>query len=225
MELYYLKIITGLVVSYFLGSIPTAYVFGKIYKGVDLRQHGSGNMGATNAFRILGKAIGTSVLILDISKGTLAVLLAGLFFYASTPHISKNLYLCLAAITAVCGHNWTIFLKFKGGKGIATSLGGLIGFSILIDKFAYVCIIIVALWLIIFLSSGFVSLASSICSIFLPILGTIFHLPLEIILFLTLLCFFSLIKHKSNIYRLLQKKESRFNTKKFLSKLIGKTLS
>lgn len=225
MESYFLKIITGLIASYLLGSIPTAYLFGSIFKGIDLRKHGSGNLGATNAFRILGKGIGTTVLVLDILKGTLAVLLGGLYFYTQNPYISKNLYLCLAAITAVCGHNWTIFLKFKGGKGIATSLGGLIGFSILIDKFAYVCVIIVLLWLIIFLSSGFVSLGSVICSICLPFLGILFHLPLEIILFLTLLSIFSIFKHKSNISRLLQKKESHFDTKKFLRKITRKTLS
>lgn len=221
----FLKIISGLIISYVLGSIPTAYLFGRLYKGIDLRKHGSGNLGATNAFRVLGKGIGTSVLIIDILKGTISVLLAGLFFYSPDINISKNLYLCLAAITAVCGHNWTVFLKFKGGKGIATSLGALIGFSILINKFAFTCLAIVLLWLIIFLATGFVSLASVICSACLPVLGIIFHLPLEILLFLALLSVFSIIKHKSNIIRLLQKKESRFNTKKFLAKLTGKTLS
>ncbi|MFH1692342.1 MAG: glycerol-3-phosphate 1-O-acyltransferase PlsY [Candidatus Omnitrophota bacterium] len=225
MHPHFLKIISGLIVSYVLGSIPTAYLFGRLYKGMDLRKHGSGNLGATNAFRVLGKGIGTTVLAIDILKGTASVLLAGLFFYSPDVNISRNLYLCLAAIFAVCGHNWTIFLKFKGGKGIATSLGALIGFSILIDQFATTCLIIVVLWLIIFLSTGFVSLGSVICSVFLPVLGIIFHLPVEILLFLTLLSVFSIVKHKSNIFRLLQKKESRFNTKKFLANFIKKTLS
>lgn len=220
-----IKIIIGLFASYFLGAIPTAYLFGKLIKGIDLRKHGSGNLGATNAFRVMGKGIGTTVLIIDIFKGTIAVLFAGFFFYPQNACLSKNLFLCICAIAAVCGHNWTIFLKFKGGKGIATSLGALIGFSILIDHFAITCAIIVLFWLIIFLSTGFISLASCICSICLPFIGIIFHLPLEIILFLALLAAFSLIRHKSNIIRLLQKKESRFNTKKFLAKFTGKTLS
>lgn len=219
MDILFLKLLLGLLLSYLIGSLPTAYLFGKLTQRIDLRQHGSGNLGATNAFRVLGKGIGTIVLALDILKGTAAVLLANLFFYTPGGMISGNLYICLAAIAVVSGHNWTIFLKFKGGKGIATSLGSLVAFSILIPGFLWIVLIIVVLWIVFFLSSGFVSLASVMGSIILPILAIFFHLPKEIIGFLTLLAAFSLIRHKLNILRLLQKKEKRFNTGIFLKKI------
>lgn len=217
--------ILGLISSYLLGSIPTAYLFGKLTRGIDLRKYGSGNLGATNAFRVLGKGIGTSVLVIDILKGLAVVLLANFFFYHESLEISKDYFLCLTAIAVVCGHNWTIFLKFKGGKGIATTLGVLIGFSILIEKFGFLVVVVILLWLIIFLSSGFVSLASVISSILLPFWAILFHIPKEIIYFLFVLGAFSLIRHKSNIIKLLQKKESRFNTRAFLNKLSKKTFS
>ncbi len=217
------KLIIGLVFSYLLGSIPTAYIFGRITKGIDLRKCGSGNLGATNAFRVLGKTTGTIVLILDILKGTIAVLSAALLFYSENPTVSKNLYICLAAIMAVSGHNWTIFLKFKGGKGIATSLGSLIAFSVLIPKFILIVALVICLWLAIFLYSGFVSLASVIASALLPLLAILFQLPKEIIGFVFIIAVFSLIRHKPNVYRLLQKKESRFNTRAFLSKIFKKS--
>ncbi len=219
MDIKIIKLLLGIIFSYLLGAIPSAYIFGRITKGIDIRQHGSGNLGATNAFRVLGRGTGTIVLVLDILKGTLAVICVKYFFYSDELGLSANLVLCLSAIAVVCGHNWTIFLGFKGGKGIATSLGALIAFSILIERFVWVVICVVLLWLTIFIPSGFVSLASVICSLFLPVFSIGFHLPLEITIFLAILGAFSVIRHKSNIYRLLQKKESRFNTRALFSKL------
>lgn len=220
-----LKLIISLSCSYLLGSIPTAYLLGKFAKGIDLRQHGSGNLGATNAFRVLGKGIGTTVLILDILKGTLAVLLAKYIFYSQQTNISEYIFLCLTAIAVVSGHNWTIFLGFKGGKGVATSLGVLIGFSLIIERFVWIVVSIMILWLFIFLTSGLVSLSSVICSMILPFLAIIFSLPKEISIFLLLLGAFSLLRHKPNILRLLQQKENRFDTKSLLRKLSRKTFS
>ena len=217
-----LKLITGLFLSYILGSLPTAYIFGRLTRGVDLRQHGSGNLGATNAFRVLGKGTGTLVLLLDIAKGTAAVLLAGMVFFDPQGGLSEPVYLCLSAVCAVAGHNWTIFLGFKGGKGIATSLGVLIAFSILIDKFFVLVFSAVTLWLALFLTTGFVSLASVICSVLLPIAGALLRLPVEITLFLLILGGLSVFRHKENIQRLLQNKENRFNTASFLKKLLRK---
>ncbi len=222
---YIIKLLTGLLFSYFLGSIPTAYIFGKLTKGVDLRKCGSGNLGATNAFRVLGKRIGTSVLLLDILKGTTAVILCLKLFFVNNPHVSKELFICLSAIAAISGHNWTIFLGFKGGKGIATSLGALIAFSILIPNLYIIVLGVIFLWLLIFLTSGYVSLASVIASIALPVFSAFLNLPIEILCFLAIIAIFSLIRHKSNIIRLLQKKEHRFNTTALLSKFLGKTLS
>ena len=104
--------------AYLIGSIPVAYIFGRVLKGLDIREHGSGNMGATNAFRVLGKGPGTMVLILDILKGIIPVtLLANVF------GLRDALSLVIISVAAVAGHNWTVFLGFKGGKGMATSLG------------------------------------------------------------------------------------------------------
>lgn len=221
MDPHMLKPLTGLLLSYLLGSIPTAYLFGR-GRGIDLRQHGSGNLGATNAFRVLGKRTGTIVLCLDILKGALAVLLAINLFYETGAGISPSLYACLAAVCVVGGHNWTVFLRFKGGKGIATSLGVLIAFSVLIEKFGLLVLIAVGLWLIVFLSSGFVSLASCVSSLALPFLGLALKLPSSITVFLTILAAFSLIRHRENIRKLLQKRESRFNTASLFKKLFRK---
>ncbi len=214
-----LKPLTGLLISYLLGAIPTAYLFGRLLKGIDLRRHGSGNLGATNAFRVLGKGTGTLVLIIDILKGTTAVLLSRYAFFTTQAGISLPFYLCLSAVCAVSGHNWTIFLGFKGGKGVATSLGVLIAFSILIEKFFVLVLLIIGLWLILFLATGFVSLASVICSAVLPLLGFILQLPASIEIFLAVLGIFSIIRHNANISRLLQKKESRFNTASVFKKV------
>ena len=116
------------VLSYLIGSIPTAFIFGKALKGIDIRAHGSGNVGATNAFRILGKYPGTAVLIIDMLKGVLPVVfLAGWL----KPGVEGSI---VAAIATVCGHNWTCFLNFKGGKGVATSAGVLIGLTIALPE-------------------------------------------------------------------------------------------
>jgi len=220
---YIIKLITGLLVSYLLGSIPTAYIAGKVLKGVDLRTCGSGNLGATNAFRVLGKNAGTAVLLIDILKGTIAVIVAANLFYSENALVSMNFYICLAAISVVSGHNWTIFLGFKGGKGIATSLGALIAFTLIIPHFFLIIISVVTLWLTIFITSGYVSLASIIASVFLPVIAFFLQVPIEILIFLSILGIFSLIRHKSNINRLLRKEEHRFNTRIFLSKIFKKS--
>ncbi|MFH0876627.1 MAG: glycerol-3-phosphate 1-O-acyltransferase PlsY [Candidatus Omnitrophota bacterium] len=220
-----LKLLAGLLCSYLIGSLPTAFCFGKMTKGIDLRQHGSGNLGATNAFRVLGKGIGSVVLMLDILKGVTALLLAKGLFYDTGMQFSQDFYLCLAGIAVVSGHNWTVFLRFEGGKGVATSLGVLIGFSVLIERFAWIVVMELVLWLVLFLVSGYVSLASVVCSLMLPFFGIFLHLPKEITAFLLFMAILSLIRHKSNILRLLQKKENHFKTRDFLKKLSRKTFS
>src|SRR3989338_5088795 len=120
-----MTIMMGIILAYLTGSIPTAYIFGRMSKGIDIRQHGSGNVGATNVFRVLGKWPGTVVLMLDILKGTIAA--------AVVPDmlgLTGVLHRAALALAVVCGHNWTVFLKFKGGKGVATAFGVLIGLTI-----------------------------------------------------------------------------------------------
>ena len=200
------KIVLSLIASYLIGSIPTAYLFGKIYKGIDIRQFGSGNVGATNAFRVLGKIPGIIVLIVDMAKGLVATTLV-----ADLSGLQGNIYYVVLGLTVVAGHNWTIFLRFKGRKGIATSLGVLIGLTIKIVSIRPVLGLSVFIWLAVFLSTGFVSLASVMASFLLPILMVVFSQSFEGTALGVILCIFVVFRHKTNIKRLLSGEEPRVN--------------
>ena len=199
------------IVSYLIGSIPTAYIFGKFYKGIDIRQHGSGNVGATNVFRVLGKEAGTIVLVLDILKGLIAVTLVADLF-----GITEIIQRVILAVCVVSGHNWTIFLKFKGGKGIATSLGVLIGLTITIASIRPVVLLTVFVWGLTFLLSRYVSLSSVVASIFLPIIMVTTNQPFEVICLGIVFSIFIVVRHRPNIKRLLSGQEPRakFSSKK-----------
>ena len=199
-----IKLIFGLGLSYFLGSIPTAYIFGKLYKGIDIREHGSKNVGATNVFRTLGKVPGSIVLTLDILKGVVAVVAVSYFI-----QVDQVVFYILFGVAAVCGHNWTVFLNFKGGKGVATSLGVLIGLTIKIASLRLVLAFVVLIWTTVFLSTGYVSLASMIAVVFLPLLMLIFTQSLALIILGIVFCIFVVLRHRPNIQRLLNRKESR----------------
>ena len=199
-------VIFGLIISYLIGSIPTAYLFGKWYKGIDIRQHGSGNMGATNVFRVLGKTPGTIVLLLDIIKGIIPTTMVGDFL-----GLDRMIWRLLLGLVAVCGHNWTVFLEFKGGKGIATSLGVLIGLTIEIPGLRPVLFMCIGTWVVLFLLTGFVSLSSLIAAIILPLSMVATGQPFEMIILGVVFCVFVVQRHKPNIKRLLSGKESRSN--------------
>ena len=204
-----LPIIIAITISYLIGSIPTAYIFGRILKGQDIRRFGSGNVGATNAFRFLGKVPGMLVLLLDIGKGFLAIAALGSFCVVRSHLVSNEICLILIGIACIAGHNWTVFLGFKGGKGVATTLGVLLGLSIAIPGLRWILVLLLATWLGIFLVSGIVSLASVISAISLPIYIWLFKQSLALILTGALLSFFVLIRHKANIVRLFQGREFR----------------
>jgi len=199
-----LKIISGLILSYLLGAIPTAYIFGKLYKGIDIRQYGSGNVGATNTFRVLGKVPGTIVLILDIIKGIIPTALFG-----DVLGLKAIVYRVVFGIVAVCGHNWTIFLQGKGGKGIATSLGVLIGLTLSVAAIRPVLLLTLGGWLIVFLASGYVSLASLVAGVLLPFWMVILCQGFELVFLGILFCIFIVFRHRPNIKRLLSGTESR----------------
>lgn len=190
-------------VSYLVGAIPTAFIFGKVFSGIDIREHGSGNVGATNAFRILGKKLGTSVLLIDILKGILPVAILGHFFMT-------NEYVALfSAVMAVVGHNWTCFLQFKGGKGVATSAGVLIGLTIIFPDVRAGVIMCILLWGVCFLLTAYISVSSMIAAIFLPILMIIFKAPVSIVLLSIIFALFVVFKHRPNIQRLLRGQEPK----------------
>lgn len=202
-----IRIFEAVLASYLIGSIPTAFLLGRFFKGIDIRKFGSGNIGATNAFRVLGRPIGVLVLIFDVLKGFFAtVWLAKLVKPLS---ISQGTISLILGLVAIAGHNWTVFLKFKGGKGIATSLGVLFGLSLYFPRLWLVVLISFFVWLILFLGFGYVSLASIICALILPILVFSFIDSNSLLLFTVIASIFAILRHKSNIIRLLEKREHK----------------
>src|SRR4030042_5827660 len=204
-----LWIISGILISYLIGSIPTAYIFGRVLKGIDIRKFGSGNVGATNALRILGKGPGVTVLILDILKGYTAVILLGDLAAAKSTFISDELLRVILGISCICGHNWTIFLKFKGGKGIATTFGVLIALAVKISGFKIILGMTILTWLVVFLIARIVTLASLSSGLALVLYMVLFRQSRILIVASIILSIFIILRHKSNLKRILQGKEPR----------------
>jgi len=201
--------IIALIASYLLGSLPTAYIFGKILKGIDIRKVGSGNVGATNAMRALGRGPGIIVLLLDIFKGFVAVIFIGDYFSGKPVLWQEQNLRIIMGLCCICGHNWTVFLRFKGGKGIATSFGVLLGLALKIEGLGIVIGILIATWLLVFIIWRIVSLASIVSAIILPASFIFFKQPFLLVVVSIILCIFVLIRHKSNLIRLFKGKEER----------------
>jgi acyl phosphate:glycerol-3-phosphate acyltransferase len=198
-----IKLILTAGISYLMGAVPTAFIFGKALKGIDIRQHGSGNMGATNAFRVLGKVPGTLVLIIDIIKGIIPVVFVAGFL--SPGELGR----VIAAVAAVSGHNWTCFLNFKGGKGIATSFGVLIGITVAIPDIRWPVILCVFSWLACFLMTAYISLSSLVAAVVLPVFMVVFSAPLLVTSLCIVFCIFVVLRHRPNIHRLLSGQEPK----------------
>ncbi|MDP2942608.1 MAG: glycerol-3-phosphate 1-O-acyltransferase PlsY, partial [Candidatus Omnitrophota bacterium] len=145
---------TSLVLCYLIGSIPTSYLFAKALKGIDIRQFGSGNVGATNTYRVVGKLPGLLVLIIDILKGLICVTLVAKLFLRLGVAIEPATYGMILGFMAIVGHIWSIFLGFKGGKGVATSAGVFIGVAP--DVFLWGLLV----WVAVFAWKRYISLAS-----------------------------------------------------------------
>jgi len=191
------KIIIGIIVSYIIGAIPFSYILGKLFKGIDIREYGSGNVGATNLIRNAGKLPGLIALLLDTLKGFAAVIFVAGFFYSPEALLSLPLFKCILGFSVVSGHIWTVFLRFRGGKGVATAIGVFIGLAPLAMAFG-LCI-----WGLSALIFRYVSLSSIIMAISLPLIMFILHKPKEYILFACLLGVFIIYKHRTNISRLI----------------------
>lgn len=197
------------VVGYLLGSIPTAVWVGKRFYGVDVREHGSKNAGATNTFRVLGKKPGKIVLIIDVLKGLLAVLTPQLVY----PELSYENIIQLkiiAAITVILGHVFPLFVGFKGGKGVATALGVIIGIHPLT---ACICL---GIFLGVFLIFNYVSLGAIVTSVFFPIiLVFIFkEKSIPLIVFSIVIGSAVVLTHKKNIVRLINGTENKMYLRK-----------
>ncbi|HBC88640.1 MAG TPA: acyl-phosphate glycerol 3-phosphate acyltransferase [Lentisphaeria bacterium] len=200
-------------VSYLFGSVPWAYIIGKI-NGIDIRRHGSGNVGATNVMRVLGKKWGYLCFLLDFLKGLLPVLAVSFLVSRKIISVSADAAVITAAVAVVAGHIWTIFLKFKGGKGMATGGGVLVA----IAPFSFVCCGIA--WIIFFYATRYVSVASIVAAALLPVSSyllswtKIWPLADSIQIFLLVLTLLAIAKHHSNIRRLMNGTENKFEKKK-----------
>ena len=203
-----MKISSLLIVSYFIGSIPFGFLLAWWVKKIDIRNFGSGNIGATNVFRVVGGGWGILVFILDFLKGFFPLFLVRLYSAPSPKYI--YIIAALVAVCAVCGHNWSIFLKFRGGKGVATSLGVIVGLSLIFPKLWIVLALSFSVWIAVFLICRYVSLASILSALSFFILSLTFVLPKEMKVLSFLLFIFILVRHKKNIKRLLNREEKRF---------------
>lgn len=209
-----LLITFAIIISYIIGSIPTAYIFVRVIKGLDIRKVGSGNVGATNALRILGKRWGVTVLFLDVLKGLIPVLLLGTFLSNRVNFIQEHNLFIIIGLSAICGHNWTVFLNFKGGKGVATTLGVLIALSFKVQGLSIVLGLTVLLWIFSFILFRIISLSSVLAALSFPALTLILRLPFSVIVIGFLLSVFIILRHKANLKRLIKGEEQRLSFKK-----------
>jgi len=197
--------------AYMLGSVPTGFLVAKA-RGIDIRTVGSGNIGATNVFRILGKPAGIFVLLADAAKGWLAVFviakLMAAWFYPAAGSTAREWFAICAGVAAILGHNYTCWLHFKGGKGIATSAG------VLTALVPGPLLIILSVWIIIFVLTRYVSLASIAAAFTLPFAAWAVGDSLTIILITAALTSLAIYRHKTNIKRLIDGTESKITLKK-----------
>lgn len=183
-----------ILLSYLIGSIPSGLIVGKLFYGIDIREHGSGNLGATNTFRTLGKKAGAVVTAADILKGTATVFLPGIF--------GLDVHPLLIGIFAVVGHMFPIFAKFRGGKAVATSAGVLLGYNPILF------IVLVAAFLGTLKISKYVSLSSMVAGIF----GIIYSMILQDWLLVAVVAAFEIFvvyRHRSNLKRIKDKTEPK----------------
>lgn len=185
--------------GYLLGSVSTSYILGKLTKNIDIRQHGSGNPGATNTLRVLGVKAGIMVFAIDIIKGILAVLIGQL--------LAGEVGGILAGLSAVIGHIWPVFTGFRGGKGVATSFG------VLIVIFPAISAILFVVFMTLVFTTRYISVGSIAVAIVLPILLIVFRYPLLSIGLGLVLAILVLYRHKENISRLIAGKENKIGKK------------
>lgn len=183
------------ILAYLLGSIPSGLIVGKLGYGIDIREHGSGNLGGTNTFRTLGIKAGIIVTSADILKGTLATALPDLFNI-------QGLHPLLVGVVAVIGHTYPIFAKFKGGKAVATSGG------VLLCYVPLMFITMLAFFFIVLYISKYVSLSSMLAGVY-GIVYSIFTKDIPLIIVISLLTIFVVYRHRANIKRILNKTEPK----------------
>jgi acyl phosphate:glycerol-3-phosphate acyltransferase len=191
------QIVCVCIASYLIGSISASYLIGKWVFGIDIRQHGSGNAGATNTLRVIGVKAGILVLVFDACKGILTVLLALVFTHHSIS------IMALAGFCTIVGHNWPVYFGFRGGKGIATSIGVIATLGFL----PALCAGAIAILLLII--TRIVSLASLTFTTLVPVFMLIMHSPSSIFVLTVCLALLSYWRHRLNIVRLVKRQEHR----------------
>ena len=182
--------------AYLIGSIPSGLILGKLFWPTDLREHGSHNIGATNAWRTLGKGAGIAVFIADSLKGQAGVMLG--LSLVGTP-----LAAVVGGLLAIIGHSFSLFLRFHGGKGVATSLGVL---SMLMGDVTFMLFV---LWFTIVYVTRYVSLGSVVAGGLAPILAALFGYPMEYLLFTAIAAVLVIVRHRENIKRLMNGTENK----------------
>lgn len=209
-----------IVIGYFVGCIQSAYLVGRFLGKIDIREHGSGNAGSTNVLRVMGKKAGALTFLVDILKPFLALIICTLIFKIN-PQISGIIYpeisviyprlslVMYSGLGVIIGHNWPVFLKFKGGKGVASAIG--IVFILLDWRITLVSYAIGILTIVI---TKYVSAGSVLFSISLPILFSIFGYDMECIVVATVIMLLIVYKHIPNIQRLLKGTENKLGAKK-----------
>ena len=199
-----MSIIIGIVfviAAYLVGNLNFAYILVKFLKNEDVRDYGSGNAGTTNVLRVMGKNVAIPVFALDALKGCLVIVIGR---YALG---LDEIYLVLGGIAVVAGHNWPVFLQFRGGKGTATSIGVFLTYDWEVAIMAImIALIVLAIW-------KMVSLTSMVGMTVLPIFALLFGRSLMEVIFAFVLCLFSLFQHRKNIGRIIQGRESKLGQK------------
>lgn len=185
-----------LVLAYFIGALPTGLILVRVLRGEDIRHHGSGNIGTVNVLRVAGPAVAATVLLVDVLKGLIPVLVALRAGVAPWAVVACGL-------AAIAGHNWSVFLGFTGGKGIATSFGVLVGLS------APAAVAAAIVWLIAVAITRFASLGSLLAVVSVPITLWRLHAPSEYVGFGIIAALFALYRHRVNIQRLVAGTELR----------------
>ena len=184
------------ILAYLLGSVPNGLILCRAVWHIDIREHGSRNIGATNVYRTLGKGPGALVFLLDFLKGFLGVTIAMLL-------VGTPLAMVLGGIAAILGHSASVFLRFKGGKGVATGLG------VIAMLMPVVTVIVFFAWLLIVFLTRYVSLGSIVGAALVPVLAFLFDYPTEYTLFGVLAAVLVIVRHHANIGRLLNGTESK----------------
>lgn len=197
LKLLLLEIITTGLLAYLIGSIPSGLIISKRFYNIDLREHGSKNIGTSNAYRTLGKKPAFVIFLADVSKGIAGVFI-GQFLCPEIPWV-----FVFGGVMSMIGHNWSIYLKFKGGKGVATGLGVLLMLSPKVTSAVFL------IWLLVILTTRYASLASITAAVCVPWLMWFWHEKIEFFYFALLAALFVLVRHRANIKRLLTGSEPK----------------